>query len=69
MCCFTRTRKSYPRPCSNLDLPAGMVMAPKTQYHCSRRQIYLISIPKAGTHLLRELLEIVGFRFAMGASD
>jgi predicted nucleic acid-binding Zn-ribbon protein len=45
-----------------LDLPAGVVVAPVTERHSSRRCLFLISIPKAGTHLLYRLAEMLGYR-------
>jgi hypothetical protein len=44
------------------DLPAGIVIAPETARHAARQGIYLISVPKAGTHLLVRLAEALGYR-------
>lgn len=60
--------------CEALDLDAlskqllacldmqGMVLAPLTEDHISRRGVYLISIPKSGTHMAIRLLEAFGLK-------
>ena len=40
----------------------GTLLAPKTANHISNKELYLISIPKAGTHLLIKLLEEIGLK-------
>src|SRR5271169_527842 len=45
-----------------LDLDTGSVIAPITDHHSSRRWLFLISIRKAGTHLLYRLAESFGFQ-------
>lgn len=47
-----------------LDLKRGLVLAPLTDNHWTRRPLFLISIPKAGTHLLRALAEAFGYKRA-----
>ena len=44
-----------------LDGAGLTVIAPVTDWHCSRRPLYLISIPKSGTHLLYGLAEAFGY--------
>lgn len=36
-----------------------VVIAPITDHHCSKRTIFLISIPKAGTHMLIRLFDLM----------
>src|SRR5262245_57026462 len=38
-----------------LDLKDGIVVAPRTRHAWNERPLFLISIPKAGTHLLYSL--------------
>ena len=47
---------------SCLDLKTGLVLALLTDHHWTRRPLFLISIPKAGTHLLRRLAEGFGYK-------
>ena len=49
---------------SCLDLKTGVVLALLTDRHWTRRPLFLISIPKAGTHLLRCLAEGFGYKRA-----
>ena len=44
-----------------LDIPAITLVAPVTTHHFSSRPLYLISIPKAGTHLLFRLAQALGY--------
>ncbi len=44
------------------DDMAAMVLAPVTERFWNRLPLYLISIPKAGTHLLFQLAEALGYR-------
>lgn len=44
-----------------LDLEAGLVLAPATEHLAARKPLFLISIPKAGTHLLIRLAEALGY--------
>jgi len=60
--------------CEALDLDAlseqllacldmqGIVLAPLTEDHITRRGVYLISIPKSGTHMAMRLLEAFGLK-------
>ena len=36
------------------------VIAPITEYHCSKRTVFLLSIPKSGTHMVIRLLDLMG---------
>jgi hypothetical protein len=47
--------------CVGLD--QVIVLAPITDWHFSRRPLFLVSIPKSGTHLLYEFVEALGYRF------
>jgi hypothetical protein len=47
-------------PC--LDLQAATIIAPVTDRHFSRHPLFLISIPKAGTHLIYELARALGYK-------
>lgn len=47
---------------SFLDAGDLTVIAPETDWHFSRRPLFLITIPKAGTHLLYGLVEAFGYR-------
>ena len=44
-----------------LDAPVELVVAPFTSRFFQRRPLFLISIPKAGTHLLYRLAELLGY--------
>jgi len=44
-----------------IDLKHGTVVAPVTDRHFSRNILFLISIPKSGTHLLYELARAFGY--------
>ena len=44
-----------------LDLPHLRVLAPRTRDHYANRPLFLISIPKSGTHLLNRLVEVMGY--------
>jgi len=45
-----------------VDVPGLLIIATQTAYHWSQRPLYLISIPKSGTHLLYELANAFGYR-------
>lgn len=45
-----------------LDLQSGHIVAPRTGHHFESRPLFLISIPKSGTHLLYELAEAFGYQ-------
>ncbi len=36
------------------------IIAPVTEHHCARRTVFLMSIPKAGTHMVIRLLHLMG---------
>lgn len=38
------------------------VIAPVTDHHCSQRTVFLMSIPKAGTHMMIRLLDLMGLK-------
>ena len=44
-----------------LDLDCGTVIIPETDWYFKNRPLFLISIPKAGTHLLYELARAFGY--------
>jgi hypothetical protein len=44
-----------------LDLTACTILAPVTDRHFSRHPLFLISIPKSGTHLVYELARALGY--------
>lgn len=44
-----------------LDLPHLRVLAPRTTDYYANRPLFLISIPKSGTHLLYKLAEALGY--------
>lgn len=44
-----------------VDVPKLLVIAPQTAHYWSQRPLYLISIPKSGTHLLYELAKAFGY--------
>lgn len=44
-----------------VDIPEMIVLAPLTDRHFSKTPLFLITIPKAGTHLLFELAKALGF--------
>ncbi|MGH7927714.1 MAG: hypothetical protein ACREQV_07955, partial [Candidatus Binatia bacterium] len=45
-----------------LDWEGGCVIAPQTSRYYARNPLFLISIPKAGTHLLYNLTQKMGYR-------
>jgi len=45
-----------------IDQQAGLLVIPATERHFSRQPLFLISIPKSGTHLLYGLAEAFGYR-------
>ncbi len=58
-----------------LDLERGIVIAPITEHYFKNTPLFLISIPKSGTHLLYKLVEAFGYTagveldsFAMGGT-
>lgn len=51
------------------DLEEGVVAAPITERHFSRNILFLISIPKSGTHLLYELARAFGYETGIMCPD
>lgn len=47
---------------NHLDMKDGVIIAPKTPYFNANRPLYLITIPKSGTHLLYRLADSLGFK-------
>jgi len=45
-----------------LGLRQGLIVAPITQHYYRSKPLFLISIPKSGTHLLYRLAEILGYK-------
>lgn len=45
-----------------LELKKGLIIAPITQHYFKNKPIFLISMPKSGTHLLYRLAEIFGYK-------
>jgi len=45
-----------------VDLKQGVIIAPITRHYYKNRPLFLISIPKSGTHLLFELADAFGYR-------
>lgn len=43
------------------DMDDVIIVAPVTDWHFSQKPLFLISIPKAGTHLLHELAKALGY--------
>ena len=54
---------------SCLDLANVVVVAPVTDWHFRNRPLFLISIPKAGTHLLYKLAEAFGYGTGIEFTD
>jgi hypothetical protein len=52
-----------------IDLPGGSVVAPITAHHWIRRPLFLISIPKSGTHLVYELVSAFGYGLGGNCPD
>jgi len=46
-----------------------LVVAPITDWHFSRKPLFLVSIPKAGTHLVYELAQALGYRAGIEAPE
>jgi len=44
-----------------LDLPQLCVLAPRTKNYFANRPLFLVSIPKSGTHLLNKMAEVMGY--------
>ena len=52
-----------------IDLEDGVVVAPVTPRHFRNQALFLISIPKAGTHLLYELVQAFGYGAGISLPD
>jgi len=52
-----------------VDHPPVSLVAPVTDAHFRRRALFIISIPKSGTHLLYELANAFGYSFAGSGPD
>jgi hypothetical protein len=50
-----------------VDIPDIIVLAPQTDRHFSKNSLFLISIPKAGTHLLFKLATALGYHAGVEA--
>jgi RNase H-fold protein (predicted Holliday junction resolvase) len=44
-----------------VDLENILVVAPITDWHFSKKPLFLVSIPKSGTHLIYELARVLGY--------
>lgn len=54
---------------AHVDEPSAAVLAPRGERHFSRLPLFLIAIPKAGTHLLYELAQALGYGAGMICPD
>ena len=52
-----------------VDLPRGSVIAPVTSHYWKHRPLFLISIPKSGTHLVYELVAAFGYVLGGNSPD
>jgi hypothetical protein len=52
-----------------LELRQGLIIAPITQHYYKKKPLFLISIPKSGTHLLYRLAEIFGYQQGIILND
>lgn len=52
-----------------VDLKQGIIIAPITQHYYRNKPLFLISIPKSGTHLLYELAETLGYQCGIVCPD
>jgi len=48
-----------------VDLPHLRVLAPVTKHHFSRQPLFLVSIPKSGTHLVNKMAEVMGYELGI----
>ena len=62
-------RELSPSLLAYLDHADACIVAPITDAHSSRRALFLISIPKSGTHLLYELAGAFGYAFGGSGPD
>jgi hypothetical protein len=67
---FDRDASSLSKRLLNyLDLDRGLIVAPLTEHHFQSRPLFLISIPKSGTHLLYELAGAFGYAAGIVCPD
>jgi hypothetical protein len=52
-----------------VDEPRARVLAPVTKHHWAQRPLFLVSIPKSGSHLLYRLAELLGYAPGMVPED
>jgi len=52
-----------------IDLQNGTIIAPITEYYYKNKPLFLISIPKSGTHLLYKLVETFGYNQGIVCPD
>jgi hypothetical protein len=52
-----------------VDLDNVVVVAPITDWHFSQKPLFLVSIPKSGTHLLYELVKALGYHEGVEAPE
>jgi len=54
---------------SCVDLDNIVVVAPVTDWHFSQKPLFLVSIPKSGTHLIYELAQALGYHAGVEAPE
>ena len=54
---------------SCVDLDNVVIVAPITDWHFSQKPLFLVSIPKSGTHLLYELVKALGYHKGVEAPE
>ena len=54
---------------SCVDLDNVVIVAPITDWHFSQKPLFLVSIPKSGTHLLYELVKAFGYHEGVEAPE
>ena len=54
---------------SCVDLDNVVVVAPVTDWHFSQKPLFLVSIPKSGTHLVYELAQALGYHTGVEAPE
>jgi len=52
-----------------INLEHGMIIAPKTKFYYKNMPLFLISIPKSGTHMLYNLVKIFGYKAGGNCPD
>jgi len=60
--CETDGEKLTAALMEQMDRPSVHIVAPVTDWIWNRRSLFLVSIPKSGTHLLMELAAAFGYR-------